>query len=70
MVFNGAESYDEEQYEKLKGAFDLLDKYLEDQDYVAGRSLTIADLALASTVSTGEVWIGNIIEIIRLKGKI
>ncbi|XP_046830257.1 uncharacterized protein LOC124429260 [Vespa crabro] len=56
VVFKGAESYDEEQYEKLKDAFNLLDKFLEDQDYVAGRSLTIADLALASSVSTGEAF--------------
>ncbi|KAL2714503.1 glutathione S-transferase 1-1 [Vespula squamosa] len=56
VVFNGAESYDEEKYEKLKDSFDLLEKFLEDQDYIVGRSLTIADLALASSVSTAETF--------------
>ncbi|KAF7386886.1 hypothetical protein HZH66_011338 [Vespula vulgaris] len=54
VVFGDAESYDEEKYEKLKDSFDLLEKFLEDQDYVVGRSLTIADLTLASSVSTAE----------------
>ncbi|KAK2588572.1 hypothetical protein KPH14_006346 [Odynerus spinipes] len=54
VAFFGVETYDEEQYEKLKGAFEVLDAFLDGQDYAAGRSLTIADLALASSVSTAE----------------
>lgn len=56
VAFAGAETYDEEQYEKLKAAFEVLDAFLDGQDYTAGRSLTIADLALATTVSTAEAF--------------
>ncbi|KAI4484183.1 hypothetical protein M0804_007639 [Polistes exclamans] len=54
VVFYGAETYDDEQYENLRGSFDLLDRFLDNQDYLAGRSLTLADLALISTVTTAE----------------
>lgn len=56
VVFRGA-NYNPEYYKVLEGAFDVLDKFLNGQDYVAGRNLTIADLALAATVSTSEVYI-------------
>ncbi|XP_033197170.1 uncharacterized protein LOC117230545 [Bombus vosnesenskii] len=55
VVFRGA-NYNPEYYKVLEGAFDVLDKFLNGQDYVAGRNLTIADLALAATVSTSEVF--------------
>lgn len=55
VVFRGA-NYNPEYYKVLEGAFDVLDKFLNGQDYVAGRNLTIADLALAATVSTSEVY--------------
>ncbi|XP_043601571.1 glutathione S-transferase 1-1-like [Bombus pyrosoma] len=55
VVFRGA-NYNPEYYEVLEGAFDVLDKFLNGQDYVTGRNLTIADLALAATVSTTEVF--------------
>ncbi|XP_076165361.1 glutathione S-transferase 1-1-like [Ptiloglossa arizonensis] len=55
VAFGKTKDYNPEQYEKLKGAFEVLDSFLEGQDYIAGRNLTIADLALATTVSTAEV---------------
>lgn len=55
-MFRGA-NYNPEYYKILEDAFDVLDKFLNGQDYVAGRNLTIADLALAATVSTSEVYI-------------
>lgn len=54
-MFRGAENYNPEYYKLLESAFDILDKFLDEQDYVAGRNLTIADLAIAATVSTSEV---------------
>ncbi|KAG7190906.1 hypothetical protein KM043_006966 [Ampulex compressa] len=55
VAFGRADAYNPQDYENLKGAFEVLDKFLEGQDYVAGRSLTIADLSIAATVSTAEV---------------
>lgn len=34
---------DPERYKKVEEAFKILDSFLEGQDYVAGRNLTIAD---------------------------
>lgn len=49
------EAHSPEKYEKLKDAFEILEKMLEGQDYVAARHLTIADISLMSSVSTAEV---------------
>jgi glutathione S-transferase len=46
---------DPEKLKKIEEAFQLLDKFLDGQDFVAGSSLTIADLAIISSVSTAEV---------------
>jgi glutathione S-transferase len=46
---------DPEKMKKLEEAFQFLDKFLDGQDFVAGNSLTIADLAVISSVSTAEV---------------
>jgi len=35
-------------------AFQILEKFLEGHDYVAGHNLTIADLSLVSSVTTAE----------------
>lgn len=51
------EAHSPERYEKLKEALEILDKMLENQDYVAGRNLTIADLTIIVTVTTIEVTI-------------
>ncbi|KOC60417.1 Glutathione S-transferase 1-1 [Habropoda laboriosa] len=56
VVFGNATEYNEERYKSLQGAFEVLDKFLDGQDYAAGRNLTIADLALVATVSTSEMF--------------
>ena len=40
---------------KFEEAFQLLDKFLEGQDWVAGNNITIADYALAISASFAEV---------------
>lgn len=42
-------------YVKLEAAFKVLETYLDNQDYVTGRNMTIADLALIASVTTAEV---------------
>ncbi|XP_076630711.1 glutathione S-transferase 1-1-like [Colletes latitarsis] len=55
VVFGKTKDYDPEKYAKLQSAFEVLDAFLEGQDYVTGRNMTIADLALVATVTTAEV---------------
>lgn len=50
-----ADAYDPAHYEKLTEAFQLMNNFLEGQDYVTGDNLTIADLALVASVTTAEV---------------
>jgi len=50
-----ADTYDPAQYEKLTEAFQIMNNFLEGQDYVTGDNLTIADLALVASVTTAEV---------------
>lgn len=54
MIFGGAPA-DPEKHEKIAVAFDFLEKFLEGHKYVAGDHLTIADIALLTTVSNFEV---------------
>jgi len=54
VIFGGA-SYEPEKLTKIQDAFKFLDTFLEGQDYVAGNTLTVADLSLVATVSTFEV---------------
>ncbi|XP_076678501.1 glutathione S-transferase 1-1-like [Andrena cerasifolii] len=56
VAFGKTDIYDPEQYRKLDAAFEILNIFLEGQEYVAGRNMTIADLAVAATVSTAEVF--------------
>lgn len=51
MLFGGA-SYDPAKLEKLEQAFEFLNGFLEGETWAAGSTLTIADLALVSSVST------------------
>lgn len=53
MIFGGA-NYDPAKLEKIKEAFKFLDSFLEGQQFAAGNQLTLADLALLSTVTTFE----------------
>ncbi|XP_024946138.1 uncharacterized protein LOC107273071 [Cephus cinctus] len=56
ILFGKWKTYQSEHYDNLKKAFEILDKFLEGQDYVAGRSLTIADLSLVASVTTAEAF--------------
>ncbi|XP_016954052.1 uncharacterized protein LOC108027230 [Drosophila biarmipes] len=44
-----------EDWKKVEAAFKFLNIFLEGQDYVAGSHLTVADIAILSTVSTFEI---------------
>nr|WBT60791.1 glutathione S-transferase [Zeugodacus cucurbitae] len=46
---------DAEKVKKIDSAFEFLNTFLEDQTYVAGDALTLADLSLLATVSSYEV---------------
>ncbi|XP_015436974.1 PREDICTED: glutathione S-transferase 1-1-like [Dufourea novaeangliae] len=46
---------DQTKYEAVNTALSLLDKFLETDEYVAGKNMTIADLTLTVTVSVIEV---------------
>lgn len=43
---------DPEQFKKVESAFEFLNTFLKDQEYVAGDEYTIADIAILGTVST------------------
>lgn len=49
------DTYDPTEFEKMTEAFRILDTILEGQEYAAGPSMTIADLALAASVTTAYV---------------
>ncbi|XP_034937797.1 glutathione S-transferase 1-1-like [Chelonus insularis] len=53
-VFQG-QDLDESKLPPLKDGFDVLNKILENKDFVTGENLTIADLTLIATTSTAEV---------------
>ncbi|XP_014479141.1 PREDICTED: glutathione S-transferase 1, isoform C-like [Dinoponera quadriceps] len=53
-IFAGVKQ-DQAKYDKIEKALSLLDKILENENYVAGKTLTLADLTLAVTVSTMKV---------------
>lgn len=46
---------DPEKFKKIEEAFAFLDIFLDGQQYAAGDSLTLADIALVASVSTYEV---------------
>ncbi|KAL7288071.1 hypothetical protein TKK_0017862 [Trichogramma kaykai] len=50
------ESHSPEKYEKLKESFSILEQILDEQDFVAGRNLTIADFTVIISVTTAEVF--------------
>lgn len=54
MYFAGV-PLDEEKKKKLDEAFSILDEFLEKTKCVAGNEYTLADIAVAVTVSTAEV---------------
>jgi glutathione S-transferase len=46
---------DPEKYKKMEESYEWLNKFLENQKFVAGDNLTIADLSIIASVSTAEV---------------
>lgn len=46
---------DPEKFKKMEESYEFLNKFLENQDFVAGDTLTIADLSIIASVSTAEV---------------
>lgn len=48
-------SYDPVKMTKIENAFKFLNTFLEDSDYVAGDTLTLADLTIVASVATYEV---------------
>ncbi|KAK7873881.1 hypothetical protein R5R35_005742 [Gryllus longicercus] len=55
VVFRGQKP-SEEQWKKVEEAFGFLDKFLEDDEWVAGDSITIADYSIVVTTSNGEAF--------------
>ncbi|KAH8247893.1 hypothetical protein KR038_011547 [Drosophila bunnanda] len=45
----------DEDFKKIESAFEFLNTFLEGQDYVAGDHLTVADIAVVSSVSTFDI---------------
>ncbi|XP_076241610.1 glutathione S-transferase D1-like [Calliopsis andreniformis] len=54
MIFAKAPK-DQEKYESIATAMSYLDKFLEGQEFVAGKTMTVADLAIVVTLSSIEV---------------
>jgi glutathione S-transferase len=46
---------DPEKFKKIEESYEWLNKFLENQKFVAGANLTIADLSIIASVSTAEV---------------
>ncbi|CAB3364247.1 Hypothetical predicted protein [Cloeon dipterum] len=59
VMFGGA-PFDEAKLKKLEEAYEYLDKFLDGQDWAAGSEMTLADISLASSVSTAEVNINRL----------
>ncbi|KAF5287202.1 hypothetical protein FQA39_LY16021 [Lamprigera yunnana] len=51
-LMTGSRTPDKEKLKKIEEAFDFLDKYLETHKFIAGDTLTVADIALSVTVCT------------------
>ncbi|XP_066993925.2 glutathione S-transferase 1-1-like [Anabrus simplex] len=54
VIVDGTD-YDPAKLKKLEEAYEFLDKFLENQEWVAGNNLTIADFAVVSSVSTADI---------------
>ncbi|XP_066140926.1 glutathione S-transferase 1-like [Euwallacea fornicatus] len=54
-VFFAGGSYDPAKLEKINDAMKFLDIFLESSKYVAGDTLTVADLTIVATISTYDV---------------
>lgn len=54
FIFTGV-TQDAMKLEKVNNALSFLDKFLEGEKYAAGKCLTVADLALITTISNYKV---------------
>jgi len=54
LLFSGV-TPDQAKFDKTNNALSFLDKFLEGENYAAGKTLTLADLALVVTVSNFKV---------------
>lgn len=52
IFFENRPDWDPEAVAKIGEAFDLIEKFLGDNEYIAGKQLTIADFSCAATAST------------------
>uniref|UniRef100_B3P1C6 GG18795 n=2 Tax=Drosophila erecta TaxID=7220 RepID=B3P1C6_DROER len=55
-VFRTGQFGDQEALDKVNSAFGFLNTFLEDQDFVAGSQLTVADIVILATVSTVQMF--------------
>lgn len=59
-VFRGlAKEFNKEDLESLYSGIDVLEVFLKDDPYVAGKNLTVADFSLISSVTTIQKFIGK-----------
>ncbi|KYM78581.1 Glutathione S-transferase 1, isoform D [Atta colombica] len=58
------------KYDKMNDVLSFLDKFLEGENYVAGKTLTLADLALVVTISNYQVENSKYSNILRWFAKI
>jgi len=54
-LFHTGKPGSDEDFKKIETSFEYLNIFLEGQDYVAGDQLTVADIAILSTVSTFDI---------------
>lgn len=52
MVFQGATEIPENQREQLLEAYDLLEKFLESNKFVAGNDVSIADFGIVTSINS------------------
>jgi len=55
-LFHTGKPGSDEDFKKIESSFEYLNIFLEGQNYVAGDHLTVADIAILSTVSTFEIF--------------
>ncbi|XP_014203644.1 glutathione S-transferase 1-1-like [Copidosoma floridanum] len=56
VIFGKMDAPPEQCLPPMERAFELLDKYLQDSNFVAGETLTVADFSIASSVSSAKAF--------------
>jgi len=62
VVFRGQSQLDPSKGEEMKRAHKLLDSFLENKDFVAGPSLTIADISMLASATSMEAVVDGIFD--------